>query len=229
MRQMKVSALSLAANTDITDEQIISRVLGGEKDIYEVIVRRHNHKLYRVARGILHDEQEIQDAMQDAYLKAFEKLYQFKGNSTFSTWLTQILINTAFARFNEQKRMHTSEIEDIKDESLMIPDEPSTEQSPEVSSNLKSALEAAINSLPSSYRSVFMLRELEQMTVADTAYCLDISEVNVKVRLHRAKEMLKKILRQGFGEMDLFEFGGKTCDAFTQRLMVVLLPGAIND
>jgi RNA polymerase sigma factor (sigma-70 family) len=219
---MKVSALSLAGNTDITDEQIVSRVLGGEKDAYEVIVRRHNHKLYRVARGILHDEQEIQDAMQDAYLKAFEKLYQFKGNSTFSTWLTRILINTAFARFNEQKRMHTSEIDDIRDESLMITQDPAVEPSPEVSSNLKTALEAAINSLPSSYRSVFMLREIEHMTVADTAYCLDISEVNVKVRLHRSKEMLKKLLRQGFGEMDLFEFGGKKCDAFTHRMMQAL-------
>lgn len=219
---MKVSALSLAGNGDITDEQIVSRVLGGEKEIYEVIVRRHNHKLYRIARGILKDEDEIQDAMQDAYLKAFEKLYQFKGNSTFSTWLTRILINTAFARFNEQKKFHTSELEDITDEKLLAEPVPEVEPSPQVSSNLKSALEAAINSLPSAYRSVFVLRELEHMTVADTAYCLDISEVNVKVRLHRAKEMLKKILRNGFGEMDLFEFGGKRCDVFTARLMTLL-------
>lgn len=221
---MKVPALSLAANPDITDEQIVSRVLGGEKDIYEVIVRRHNHKLYRVARGILKEEEEIQDVMQDAYLKAFEKLYQFKGESSFSTWLTRILINTAFARFNEQKRLHTSEIDSLSEENLPAEEETAPEPSPQLRANLKNALEAAINSLPSPYRSVFMLRELENMTVADTAYCLEISEVNVKVRLHRAKEMLKKVLRRGFGEMDLFEFGGKRCDAFTGRLMS-LLPG----
>lgn len=219
---MTVSALSLATNPGVTDEQIISRVLGGEKNMYEVIVRRHNLKLYRVAKGILHDEEEIQDAMQDTYLKAFEKLYQFQGRSSFSTWLTRILINTAFARFNEQKRLHASEIDDIRDESLIAVDEQRVEPSPQLSANLKSALETAINSLPSPYRSVFMLREVEHMSVADTAYCLGITEVNVKVRLHRAKEMLKKILRSGFGELDLFEFGGKRCDAFTRRLMTAL-------
>ena len=219
---MTVSALSLASNPDITDEHVISRVLGGEKDMYEIIVRRHNTKLYRVARGILHDEQEIQDAMQDAYLKAFEKLYQFQGKASFATWLTRILINTAFARFNEQKRLHTSEIDNIADESLLADEIPSVEPAPQLSANLKTALESAIKSLPSPYRSVFMLREVEHMSVADTAYCLEITEVNVKVRLHRSKEMLKKILRQGFGEMDLFEFGGKRCDAFTGKLMSVL-------
>jgi RNA polymerase sigma factor (sigma-70 family) len=219
---MKVSALSLAANSGITDEQVISRVLGGEKEMYEVIVRRHNTKLYHVARGILRDEQEIQDVMQDAYLKAFEKLSQFEGKAKFSTWLTRILINTALARFNEQKRLRTSELDDVEDDRLVDDHDHVAEPSPQVSANLKSALEAAINSLPPSYRSVFMLRELEHMTVADTAYCLEISEVNVKVRLHRSKEMLKNILRKGFGGMDLFEFGGKRCDAFTSRLMSLL-------
>lgn len=219
---MKVSALSLASNHDISDEQVVSRVLGGERNIYEVIVRRHNTKLYRVARGILKDEAEIEDVMQEAYLKAYEKLYQFKGKSSFSTWLTRILINTAFARFNEQKRHHMLELDKVKEESFTVPEEQQPEPTPEMRSNLRSALETAISSLPAPYRSVFMLRELTGMSVADTAFCLDISEENVKVRLHRAKEMLKKILRQGFGEIDLFEFGGKRCDAFTVRLLGLL-------
>jgi RNA polymerase sigma factor (sigma-70 family) len=219
---MTISALALASNPDVTDEQVVSRVLKGEREMYEVIVRRHNTKLYRVAKGILHDEDEIQDAMQDTYLKAFEKLSQFKGKASFSTWLTRILMNTAFARFNEQKKLHASEIDDITDESLLVDEAPSVDASPQLSANLKSALESAINSLPSTYRSVFMLREVEHMSVADTAYCLEISEVNVKVRLHRSKEMLKKILRQGFGDIDLFEFGGKRCDAFTRKLMTLL-------
>jgi RNA polymerase sigma-70 factor (ECF subfamily) len=216
---MKVSAISLASNPDISDEQIVSRVLGGERDIYEVIVRRHNGKLYRVAKGILKDDTDIQDVMQEAYLKAFEKLYQFKGKSSFSTWLTRILINAAFARFNEQKKFHKTDLEKVREENLSVPAEQPTEPTPEMRANLRSALEAAINSLPSAYRSVFMLRELNGMSVADTAYCLDISQENVKVRLHRAKEMLKKVLRQGFGEVNLFEFGGGKCDAFTARLM----------
>lgn len=221
---MKVSAISLAHNPDISDEQIVSRVLGGEREMYEVIVRRHNLKLYRVARGILKDEAEIEDVMQEAYLKAFEKLYQFKGKSSFSTWLTRILINAAFARFNEQKRFHMVEIDKVRDESLTVPAEAPSEPTAEMRASLRSALESAISSLPSTYRSVFMLRELTGMTTADTAFCLDISEENVKVRLHRAKEMLKKILRQGFGEIDLFEFGSTRCDAFTEVLMERLPP-----
>jgi RNA polymerase sigma factor (sigma-70 family) len=219
---MKVSAISLAGNPEVTDEQIVTRVLNGERDIYEVILRRHNLKLYRVARGILKDEAEIEDVMQEAYMKAYEKLYQFKGKSSFSTWLTRILINAAFARFNEQKRVRMLEIDKVIEESLPIPADLPAEPTPEMRANLRSALESAIGSLPSSYRSVFMLRELTGMTVADTAYCLNISEENVKVRLHRAKEMLKKILRQGFGDLDLFEFGGKRCDAFTRRLLGAL-------
>jgi RNA polymerase sigma factor (sigma-70 family) len=221
---MKVSAISLASNPEITDEQVVSRVLSGERDIYEVIVRRHNLKLYRVARGILKDEEEIEDVMQEAYLKAFEKLHQFKGKSSFSTWLTRILINSAFARFNEQKRHHMLEIDKLSEDALVAPEEQASEPSPEMRASLRTALESAISSLPSSYRSVFMLREMTGMTTADTAFCLDISEENVKVRLHRAKEMLKKILRQGFGETDLFEFGDARCDALTGRVMGILLP-----
>src|SRR5689334_4962147 len=209
---MKVSAISLAHNPDISDEQIVSRVLAGERDIYEVIVRRHNVKLYRVAKGILKDDDEIEDVMQEAYLKAYEKLYQFKGKSSFSTWLTRILINSAFARFNEQKRIQTVEIDEAKDEKLAIAEEQVDEPTPEMRASLRTALESAISSLPPTYRSVFMLRELTGMTTADTAFCLDISEENVKVRLHRAKEMLKKILREGFQGIDLFEFGDKRCD-----------------
>jgi RNA polymerase sigma factor (sigma-70 family) len=216
---MKVSAISLAANPEITDEQVISRVLGGERDAYEVIVRRHNLKLYRVARGILKEEEEIEDVMQEAYLKAFEKLHQFKGKSSFSTWLTRILINSAFARFNEQKRHKMLDLDNVAEHALVAPADESSEPSPEMRASLRTSLESAIGSLPPSYRSVFMLRELTGMTTADTAFCLDISEENVKVRLHRAKEMLKKILRQGFGEIDLFEFGSRRCDAFTGRLL----------
>jgi RNA polymerase sigma factor (sigma-70 family) len=189
-----------------------------------VIVRRHNLKLYRVARGILKDEEEIEDVMQEAYLKAFEKLHQFKGKSSFSTWLTRILINSAFARFNEQKRHHMLEIDKLSEDALVAPEEQPSEPSPEMRASLRTALESAISSLPSSYRSVFMLREMTGMTTADTAFCLDISEENVKVRLHRAKEMLKKILRQGFGETDLFEFGDARCDLLTGRVMGMLLP-----
>jgi len=221
---MKVSAISLASNPEITDEQVVSRVLSGERDIYEVIVRRHNLKLYRVARGILKDEEEIEDVMQEAYLKAFEKLHQFKGKSSFSTWLTRILINSAFARFNEQKRHHMLEIDKLSEDALVAPEEQPLEPSPEMRASLRTALESAISSLPSAYRSVFMLREMTGMTTADTAFCLDISEENVKVRLHRAKEMLKKILRQGFGETDLFEFGDHRCDALAGRVMSRLLP-----
>jgi RNA polymerase sigma-70 factor (ECF subfamily) len=219
---MKVSAISLASNPDISDEQIISRVLGGERDIYEVIVRRHNVKLYRVAKGILKDDDEIQDVMQEAYLKAFEKLYQFKGKSSFSTWLTRILINAAFARFNEQKKIHKTDIENVKEENFSVPAEQPVEPTPEMRDNLRLALESSIDSLPATYRSVFMLREITGMSVAETAFCLDISEENVKVRLHRAKEMLKKVLRQGFGEVDLFEFRGKRCDLFTGKVMLRL-------
>lgn len=216
---MRVPATSLSTNPDVSDEQVVARVLQGEKNYYEVLVRRHNLKLYRIARGILKEEEEIQDVMQEAYLKAFEKLYQFKGKSSFSTWLIRILINAAFARFNEQKRMPVTNIESVKEELGFVEDDHTSDNKADMTASLRSALEKAIGSLPSRYRSVFMLRELEALSVADTAFCLDISEDNVKVRLHRAKEMLKSILRQGFHDVDLFEFRGPRCDMMTERVM----------
>ena len=151
--------------------------------------------------------------MQEAYIRGFEKLHQFRKEARFSTWLGRILINCALQHLNQLKKKNQVSIEalgnaDLENlqEETSIPDD-----NQEVSKNLKQALESAISHLPSKYRVVFILREIEEVSVADTASMLEITEDNVKIRLHRAKNMLKDMLRAEASSLDIFAFHASRC------------------
>lgn len=206
----------------ITETEVIQRILGGEKQLYEILVRRNNQKLYRAIRGYLKDESEIEDIMQNSYIKAFTKLYQFKLESSFSTWLTRIAINESLARLKEKGKVYflDEQSENNNVNILEIPDDKQLNpQTKMIRNESKQLLEKAIDKLDTKYRSVYILKEVEDMSLKEIAEAMDITVSNVKVRLFRAKEMIKETLFEITNEKNVFEFGFGRCDRITERVM----------
>ncbi len=205
----------------MADSEVVQRVVHGEKGLYEILMRRYNQTLFRAVRSYLHKEEDVQDAMQDTYLKAYAKLDQFKGEAAFSTWLVRIGINEALQQLRKARTMRVHADPDVRMEQLgQLPD--TGAMNPEqrtIQGEHRKLLEQAIDKLPEGYRAVYMLREVEGMNVAETAQCLDLSESNVKVRLHRAKDMLKEAIWKHHAEAPAFEFGNSHCDRLVEAVM----------
>jgi len=200
------------ASPALTDEDIVRRVIEGETTLFELLIRRHNQRLYRAVRAILKDEAETEDAMQEAYVRAFAHLDQFAGNAMVSTWLTKIAVYEALGRLRRRKRMED------------MPSTVSTTGDPEriaYSRELHATIESAVDSIPPLYRSVFVLRDIEELTGAEAADCLGISEDTVKTRLHRARRLLRARLEHSLGESigSSFAFGNQRCNRVTARTM----------
>jgi RNA polymerase sigma-70 factor, ECF subfamily len=195
----------------LADEDVVTRVLEGETALFELIVRRYNQRLFRVTRAILRDDDAAEDAVQETYLRAFAKLDQFAGAAKFSTWLTKIAVYEARGRLRRAKS--EEELPEI-----------TTDDNPELTmynQELQSEIERAVDSLPPSYRIVFVMREVEELSVAETAECLGISQENVKTRLHRARTMLRSRLEHAFGlaTSNAFTYLGSRCDRITATVM----------
>lgn len=215
-----------------TDEQVVARVLEGESALFEIIMRRYNQRLYRVARAILRDDTEAEDVMQDAYVRAFQHLNQFAGRAKFSTWLTRIAVNEALARSHRRSRFDDLEnLMDANGES-MIPSQTASPEQQVSNGELNALLESAMLALPDHYRAVVVLRDVEEMSTEEAAACLELSEENVKVRLHRARALLRKELyaRAGAGAANAFPFHAPRCDrvvkAVFERLAVLQSAGS---
>ncbi|MDT7829470.1 RNA polymerase sigma factor [Pricia sp. S334] len=210
-------------NGKIEESEVIRRVLGGEKELYELLIRRNNQKLYRVVRSYLKEEAEIEDAMQNTYLKAFEKLYQFNHNSTFSTWLIRIGINEALLRLREKGKMfNMSEQGWNSEDALVFEIQPKNQMNPQkriIMSEAKQLLENAVDQLEIKYKTVYILKEVEGMRYREIAEVLDLTVSNVKVRVHRAKAMLKEKLYALSVDKSIFEFGFERCDRLTENVM----------
>jgi len=216
---MLANAVLLAADRSLTDDVIISHVLLGNKEEFEILVRRYNNLLYKTARGILSTENDIEDIMQETYIRGYEKLGQFRNEAKFSTWLTRILINCALQHINKLKGKEHLSL-DVIGEGLDSAQETHPDGiNPEVSENLTKALEGAISHLPSKYRVVFILREIQHVPVAETAAIVGITEENVKIRLHRAKSMLKTMLQSELDDMEIFVFHASRCSSIAERVM----------
>lgn len=207
----------------LTESAIIKRVLSGEKELYEILLRRNNQKLYRVIRSYMKESSEIEDIMQDTYLKAFEKLYQFKHNSEFSTWLIRIGINETLAQIKVKDKVYNLNNPSNNFESNTILEMPDTNQiNPEkkmIRQEAKQLLENTMDTLDSKYKTVYILKEVEEMSINEISECLNLSPANVKVRLHRAKSMLKEKLFELTLNKNVFEFGFNRCDRLTEKVM----------
>jgi RNA polymerase sigma-70 factor, ECF subfamily len=212
---MKSTEEFVAAAKGMTDELVVERVKAGDTALYEIIMRRYNQRLYRVASAILRDGVEAEDVMQDAYVRAYQHLNQFAGDSSFSTWLTRIAVNESLRRLRLRKRISQLDEFDPDDESLMNVVEMSPDPEQRASSTeTTQILEQAILDLPYQFRTVVMMRDVEQMSTAETAEALELSEENVKVRLHRGHALMRGWLfaRLGENSKSAFGFMGDRCD-----------------
>ena len=171
-----------------TDEQVIERVLAGETRLFELIMRRHNERLYRAVRSILRNEAEAEDAMQATYLHAFAHLRDFEGRAAFATWLTRIGIHEALARRRRNLRTVNEE-----EETEVAADTRSPEEGAMDVENRR-LLTRAIDALPEHFRTVFVLRQVQELSIDETARCLEIEPATVKTRLHRARALLRRQL-----------------------------------
>jgi RNA polymerase sigma-70 factor, ECF subfamily len=199
-----------------SDEQVVDLVLEGKIEMYELLMRRYNERLFRVTRTILKNDDEAQDVMQDAYLRAYACLNGFRKESTFATWLTRIAVNEALARVKRRERIDSIDDPHAGDrtEVAMSPSNSSPEQET-ARRQLRDAVEALVEALPVAYRSVFVLRYVEGLSVRETAECLQISEEATKMRAHRARALLRRSLKDRLGVVssEIFPLRQPVCDA----------------
>jgi RNA polymerase sigma-70 factor (ECF subfamily) len=206
----------------LTDHQLVRRVLAGETALFEFLVHRHSQRVYRAARAVLRYDDEAADVVQETYLKAFRNLKQFAGQAKFSTWLIKIAIHEARAR--QRKSKTRGALRPIASARLGR-EEPTSEPDPEklaLVREVRTILEAAIDTLPDLYRAVFVMRGVEELSTADTAACLNLSEDVVKTRLRRARALMRKKIYAAVGPMrrEAFRFAGKRCQRmWAQRIL----------
>jgi RNA polymerase sigma-70 factor, ECF subfamily len=224
---MAIAALVGQAREDaLSDEQVVSRVLAGDTGLYELLMRRYNQRLYRVARAILRDDAEAEDVMQDAYVRSYQHLAEFEGRAKFSTWLTRIAVHEALARCRRRSRFQPLEnLDESNGDTMRVL--ASTRRDPEQEAydrELSGMLEEAVLGLPEDYRVVLMLRDIEEMNTEETAECLNLSQENVKVRLHRARAVLRKELyeRAGATAAKAFRFHASRCDRVVANVFRIL-------
>ena len=202
----------------LTDAEVVSRVVAGDAALFEILMRRHNQRIYRVVRAVLASDEDAEDVMQQAYLNAYRHLDQFAGDAQFSTWLTRIAVNEALRR--RKRTRITGEGDDAVTIS-MVPDHAPDPEQQASTSELRAMLEAEIAALPETYRLVLMMRDVEGISTADTASALSVSEDVVKTRLHRGRTMLRDNLykRAGVTLQNLFTFGNARCDRVVATVM----------
>jgi RNA polymerase sigma-70 factor (ECF subfamily) len=209
--------------SELTDDEIVRRVSAGQTGLFELLMRRHNERVYRAARAIVRDEHEAEDVMQQAYVNAYVNLRQFAARASFSTWLTRIVVNEALARVRRQRRFMSMEPEQETDTDTIGPSSlpPSSPEAQAYQGELRAILEAAVDRLPDGAREVFVLREVQGLSTAETAEILDIREDAVKTRLSRARHALRKDLLEGLGSVGptAFRFYQPRCDRVVANVM----------
>src|SRR5262252_2565361 len=200
----------------ISDDDVVSRVRAGETGLYEMLMRRYNQRLFRVIRSVVMNDDEAEDVLQEAWVRAYEHLDQFAGRASFSTWVTRIAFHKALARTRKNRRW--TPLENPEGEIMAEAERrQTTAETPEMQaerSQLGRMLQAAVDGLPETYRSVFVLREVEQLSTTETAECLELSEEAVKTRLHRSRALLRRDLesRLGTAISEAYAFLGERCD-----------------
>lgn len=206
----------------LSDVEVVERVRAGETGLYELLMRRHNQRLYRAIRSVIREDAEAEDILQETWVRAYEHLSQFEGRASFATWATRIAFYEALARARKSKRW--APIENATGEVMPEVNRHSPEETPETQAmrgQLGQMLEAAVDGLPESYRTVFMLREIEQLSTGDTAECLGLTEEAVKTRLHRSRALLRRELAERIGAAagEAYAFMGARCDRTVRIVM----------
>ncbi|MDD3772089.1 MAG: sigma-70 family RNA polymerase sigma factor [Weeksellaceae bacterium] len=207
----------------LTEVEIIHRILNGEKPLYEIIVRRFNPYLYKIGRSYNYNHEDTQDLMQDTYIDAFKNLAQFKERSNFKTWIIRMMLNNCYHK--KQKFSYKNEFaNEIIYENItpMFSSSNNNTQKDIHNRELGHIIEKSLSQLPEAYRMVFSLREITGLNVSETSSLLGISEANVKVRLNRAKSMLRNEIEKSYSAEELFEFNLRYCNPFTEKIMTLI-------
>lgn len=209
------------------DEELVERARQNDPAAFELLMRRHNQRLYRVVRSLLHDSAEIEDVIQHSYLAAFLHLDQFEGTARWSTWICRIAINEALARLRQRGRFVSM---DAVSEKTMANISSGPGGDPERSAagrEFRVLVEHAIDKLPEIYRSVLIMREIEGMTTAETAAVLEVEPEVVKTRLHRARAALRSTVEDKMGEQmkNAYSFGNERCDRVVHAVLARLKLG----
>ncbi|ANO52542.1 RNA polymerase sigma factor [Woeseia oceani] len=207
----------------LSDEDILPRVLDGDIDAYEGIMRHHNQRLFRVARSIVTDDAEAMDVVQESFIQAYQKLGELREAGALPTWLARITRNAALMRLRKSRRMQymdEPDFENVMNLSTAVkrPEQPDAKLA---NTELRRLLESCIDELPDAFRAVFMLRAIEHCSIVDTAEILEIKEATVKTRFHRARLLLQKRLLE-YSEADgvsVHEFAGHRCDRIVQNVL----------
>jgi len=216
-----------AAGTLADERNLVERAESGDQSAFRAIMEQNNQRLYRVARAVMKDDTEAEDVVQETYLRAFFNLSKFRGESSLTTWLTRIALNEALGRKRKQRAMVTLEtVETAQQTSAQIIQFPAmnTETDPERSaaqSEIRRLLERAMDALPEPFRVVFVMRDVEEMSIEETAFHLGIRPQTVKTRLHRARRLLRQSLD---GELastlkEMFPFAGVRCARITEAVL----------
>jgi RNA polymerase sigma-70 factor (ECF subfamily) len=211
--------LSLARDS-FTDDVVVSRVLHGETALFEVLMRRHNQRLFRAARSVVRSDDEAEDVMQEAYMQAYANLSQFEGRAKFSTWLTRIAIHEALARVRKRRPQVDLEDEDVSS-AMPSPEDAVSDR------ELGGLLEPMVDALPEAFRTVFVLRAVEALSVGETAECLGIPEETVRTRFFRARRLLQVAVEERVlgAETSVYAFHLQRCDRVVHAVLARIAAG----
>jgi RNA polymerase sigma-70 factor (ECF subfamily) len=218
-----------------SDAELVSRVAAGDPHAFALLMRRHNRMLFRAARSILRDDSEAEDALQDAYLQAFRAIGQYRGEAKVSTWLTRIVVNEAIAR--SRKRAREAEVTplfadpglELRHGEEIMDDAADTPERGAMRAEARVLVERSLDALPEAFRTVFMLRAVEEMNSEEVAACLGIPEATVRTRYFRARAMLRASLETQFDVAlgDAFSFDGERCNRIVAAVLARIgQPGA---
>lgn len=209
-----------------TDAELVARALARDEQAVRTIIKTHNRRLYRLARGILRNDGEAEDVVQETYVRAFTHLADFRGDSSLSTWLSRIAMNEALGRLRRERPavelsslpQGTLEAQIIQFPLMSGADDPEKTMAQR---EIQHVVEGAIDELPEPFRIVFITRVVEGMNVEETAEILDLKPETVKTRLHRARAMLRDHVEKKIGPivMEAFPFAGRRCDRLTEAVL----------
>jgi RNA polymerase sigma-70 factor (ECF subfamily) len=224
-------SLPRLSDPSVDDAELARRIAGRDQAAFEILMRRNNGALYRVARAILKNGADAEEVLQEAYLSAYLHMAEFRAEAKLSTWLTRIVVNQALARRRSQRR--SSVVVPISalqanagsaEEPHDMDDSPDSPEHSTTSAEIRMLLEKKIEELPLAFRTVFMLREVDELSGAETAQCLLISEATVRSRLFRARSLLRESLSRelDIATADVFQFGGEHCDRIVTGVLAKL-------
>ena len=199
-----------------TDDVVVARVLSGDPAAFEVLMRRYNQRVFRAARSVLRDDAEAEDVVQDAWVRAYTHLRQFMGRASFATWVIRIAIHEALAR-----RRYRGRHQPLDQHAALLPARTRPPDQEVGARQVAGLVEAAIDALPTRYRMAFVLRDVEGLSTAEAAECLDVPEATVKTRLHRARSLLRRELDSALDvSVDgVFAFAGERCDRIVAAVL----------